>query len=170
MPKAGYMKLELKDNGFTILEVLVALTLLTIGILAITGLAGTAIKSSSYSRSITQANNLAQKMIEELMVVDFDNLDVTDTVITPAELRRNCTQTDFNVDLPVFTCTAVSPITVDSKDYTWGYEVSYINLDGQNGANPSTDRLKKLKVTISWTDQLWGANKSLSVTTLRSRR
>jgi len=168
--KVKGMKTIANDRGFTILEVILAMTLLSIAILGIAGLAGTAIKSSSYSQSITQGNNLSQKLIEELMVVDFDNLQITDTTISNTVLRRTCTQTGFDVDAPEYTCNAVNPVLVDTREFTWSYKVTYIDLDGDGVAAPSSDRLKKLDVTVSWTDQLWHTTKSLKVVTLRSKR
>ena len=54
------------QKGFTLIEVLVAISILTIGILGIAGLMGTAVKSSSFSQTMTQATNPAEDRIEAL--------------------------------------------------------------------------------------------------------
>ena len=50
-------------RGFTLIEVLIAMTILSIGILGVAGLAGTVIRSSGYSQALTQATNIAQEKL-----------------------------------------------------------------------------------------------------------
>ncbi len=158
------------NRGFTLVEVLIAMTILSIGILGIAGLAGTAIKSSGYSQAITQANNLAQEKIESLLSVDYNNVQATDTTTSNIALRRTCAQTGFDPNRPEYTCTPTSAdITSLGKPFTWSYKVAYMDLDGVDGANPSIDGLKRVDVTISWTDILWHTTKSVTIVTLRSR-
>lgn len=153
------------SRGFTLIEVLIALTILSIGILGIAGLAGTVVKSSGYSKSVTQATNIAQDKIESLLSVDFDNLQSTDTTTARTDLRRTCVQTDATLARPVYTCTPSSTIMKDGRTYTWSYTVTLIDLDGSG--NASADGLKMLDVTVSWVDTGWGT-RSLTLTTLRS--
>ncbi|MBI2412204.1 MAG: type IV pilus modification protein PilV [Deltaproteobacteria bacterium] len=154
------------SRGFTLVEVLIAVTILSIGILGIAGLAGTVVKSSSYSKSVTQATNIAQDKIESLLSVDFDNLQSTDTTTARTDLRRTCVQTDATLARPVYTCTPSSTITKDGRTYTWAYTVTLIDLDASG--NASADGLKRLDVTVSWMDAVWNSTRSLTLTTLRS--
>ena len=168
--KVNGMKDFTMDRGFTILEVLIAMTLLSIAILGIAGLAGTAIRSSGYSQAITQANNLAQDRIEALQSVDFSNFQATDTATARTDLRRTCTGPTGPASRPVYSCTPSSPtLALGTKNYTWSYTVTYIDLNGNGAANPNIDNTKRLDVTISWTDPMWHTQKSLSVVTIRSR-
>lgn len=162
--------MKTSQKGFTLLEVLIAMTILTIGILGIAGLAGTAVKTSSYSQAMTQANNLAQQKLEALLGVDFMNLEVTDTTTPITDLRRNCVQTDANVARPEFLCTPVDDTdTVGNRSFRWEYRVALIDVSGNNIANATQDGLKSVQVTVYWTDALWRATKSVTVTTMRSR-
>lgn len=159
------------DGGFTLVEVLIAVTILAVGILGVAGLAGTAIRSSGYTQALTQATNLAQERIEALQSVPFNNVEATDAVTTsPFDLRRTCTGPTGPVNLPVYTCTpTVAAVTVGNKTFTWAYTVTYIDLNGDGTASPATDGLKRVDVTISWTDPLWHTTKSLTVPTLFAR-
>ncbi len=156
------------DRGFTILEVLIAVTMLSVGILAVSSIMGTSIKSSSYSQALTQANNYAQERLETLMSVPYNNLQVTDTTTGRTDLRRNCTQTDATVSRPVYTCTPTATKDIGNRTYSWVYEIIYIDLDGSGTASPQVDGLKRVNVTVTWTDQLWNAPKSITVSGLRS--
>lgn len=162
-------KLCLKKDGFTLVEVLVAMSILAVGILGIAGLAGTAIRSSGYSQAITQANNLAQDRVEALQSIPFNNLESTDSVTARTDLRRTCTQTDTTTSRPVYTCTpTTTAITLNNQDFNWSYTVTRIDLDGNGIAAPNKDGLKRLDVTISWTDTLWQNTRSITVATLRN--
>lgn len=155
------------QKGFTLIEVLVAISILTIGILGIAGLMGTAVKSSSYSQAMTQATNLAQDRIEALQEIDFNNIQATD-LVGRLELRRNCTQTSAVASRPVYTCIPTSTATYDNKIYTWTYTVTYIDLDNSGIASPNSDGLKRLDVSVTWTD-VWNNPKTTTLTTLRTR-
>lgn len=156
-----------RQKGFTLIEVLVAISILTIGILGIAGLMGTAVKSSSFSQTMTQATNLAEDRIEALQEIDFNNIQSTD-LVGRAELQRNCTQTSALVSRPVYTCVPINTVTYDNKVYTWTYTVTYIDLDNSGVANPGSDGLKRLDVTVTWTD-VWNNPKTTTLTTLRTR-
>ncbi len=164
------MKIALSGKGFTLIEVLIAITLLSIGILGIAGLAGTAIKSSGYSQAVTQANNLAQEKVEALLSVDYNNIQATDTTTANTALRRTCAQTGFAANRPEYTCTpTTATVTSLGKPFTWSYKITYIDLDGDNIANAGVDGLKRIDLTISWTDILWHTTKSVKIVSLRSR-
>lgn len=164
------MDMKISQKGFTLLEVLIAMTILSVGILGIAGLAGTAVKTSGYSQAMTQANNLAQKRLEALLGVDFVNLEVTDTTTTVTELRRTCVQTDATASRPVYSCTLTTPTeSIDGRTFSWTYTVTYIDVDGNTVASPNIDGLKRIDVTVSWTDVLWKTTKSVTVITMRSR-
>lgn len=164
------MNTNTSQKGFTLVEVLIALTILSVGILGIAGLAGTAVKTSGHSQAMTQANNLAQKKLEALLSVDYLNLEVDDSTSPITELRRDCTQTSAAINRPVYTCTPTTATeTVGTRSFGWSYTVTYIDVNGNGVANQNQDGLKRVDVTVSWTDAIWKATKSLTVTTMRSR-
>ena len=63
--KMGLTKLKDK-RGFTLSEVLLAVSLLTVGILGITSLTTTTIKSNYLSRELTRATTLTEEKMEEI--------------------------------------------------------------------------------------------------------
>jgi len=54
------------QKGFTLLEMLIAVTLIAIGLLATASMQGVALRSNSIANRLTVANLLAQKVIEDL--------------------------------------------------------------------------------------------------------
>ena len=73
--------LEQKNNnsrGFSLLEVLLGITVFMIGMLGITALNISSLKSNTFSGNMSEAVILAGDKIEELMASDF-TLDVVDT-------------------------------------------------------------------------------------------
>jgi len=159
---------KISDKGFTLVEVLIALTILSIGILGIAGLTGTAMRNSSYSRSITQATNFAQERLEGLLGVTYSNIQASDAAA--GDFQRTCTGPVGPANAPVYTCTPTAATkTIGTTAYTWSYTVTYIDLDGNGTASPNVDGLKKVELTVSWTDLLWHAQKSVTLVTLRTK-
>jgi type IV pilus assembly protein PilV len=58
-----------KENGFSLIEVLVALTILAVGLLAIGSLLLTSIRGNSFSNNLMQATYVAQDGIEFLKIL-----------------------------------------------------------------------------------------------------
>jgi type IV pilus assembly protein PilV len=67
------------NTGFTILEVMAALTFLAIGLLGIAGLHHAAIFGNQSANYMTRAVNLAEDKIEELKRLDFADPALADT-------------------------------------------------------------------------------------------
>ena len=61
------------QNGFTLIEVLIAMTVFAIGILGVAAMQLGAIKGNSYSSHLTEATTLAQDKMEELMMLDYND-------------------------------------------------------------------------------------------------
>ncbi|MBE9532103.1 MAG: type IV pilus modification protein PilV [Proteobacteria bacterium] len=155
-------------EGFTLIEILVAMSILSIGLLGLAGLATNAMKASSNAISITQASNIAQDRLEALLTIDIDNLNTTDLTVGSLLLARTCTQTSVTASRPVWACTPSNTVTLDNREYTWSYSVTHIDLDGNGIAVLSHDALVRIDLTVTWTDQLWASQKSLSTVALRS--
>jgi len=91
------------DKGFTLLEILVAVTLLSIGLLGIAGLTVGIMRGNRHSKMATTATTLAQDRMEEIRRRDYS--DVTET---------NFPDEDYNTMTNFFFYKRVTSIAVDS--------------------------------------------------------
>ncbi len=68
------MKSLIKSKGFTLIEMLVAIIILSLAMLALAGLMVTTTKNNSFGGHITEAATLAQDKLEELRTLPWCNL------------------------------------------------------------------------------------------------
>ena len=59
------------EKGFTLIEVMIALVLFAVGLLAFAGLEVVALRNSTYSKEYSKANTYAQQKVEELKGVSW---------------------------------------------------------------------------------------------------
>lgn len=67
------MNRQLNEKGFTLVELLVALTVMAIGILSVVQMQIVAIKSNSIAQRLTVANNIAQEVMEDIQARSVDD-------------------------------------------------------------------------------------------------
>ncbi len=67
-----------KKNGFTLIEIMIAITVLAIGILGIAKMQLSAVKGNSYANGLTEATAFAQNKIEELAALAYDDGNLND--------------------------------------------------------------------------------------------
>lgn len=162
----------LRDRGFTIVEVLIAMMIFSIALLALVSLATTSMKATEMGRRMTQGVNLATQKMESLKAVPFKHLN-RDGVY--GSIDRDC-----SVDVetgPNFTCIpATATDTLDSMVYTWYWKVAYIDLNrngetyatpGLTGAegDPNIDDgdMRLVTVVVEWSDIMGSHNATLSM-------
>jgi len=122
--KSGIIENRMNDRGFSLLEVVIALGIFSIGILAIAGLQITATSGNAKARYRTEAATLAQDVVERLLAIDY----VRDSV----PLR-----TEFNT-----TGNGARAYTDPSGRYNIDWTVS--------GADTPIDRAITINVTVRW--------------------
>jgi type IV pilus assembly protein PilV len=83
-----------RDGGFTLVEVLVALSIFAIGLLAIAGMSVTSIKGNYTGGSLTAATTLAEGILEEIL-----SRDPNDPLFTSTPLA---TDAIWDIDLSDF--------------------------------------------------------------------
>lgn len=76
------MKILRNKKGFTLLEVLVAITLLATGLLGMAGLTVALMQGNTFSNRLTVASTLAQDRLEDLTKLGYGNTAVADTTVT----------------------------------------------------------------------------------------
>lgn len=71
----------IKDNqqGFTLIEIMIAITVFAIGILAVASMQISAIKGNSFASGMTEACTVAQDKTEEIMSLDYNDPKLNDT-------------------------------------------------------------------------------------------
>ena len=88
----GGMTLDLigKAKGFSLMEVLIGLTILSIALLALAGLMVTATKSNASGCYLTEASTFAQDKLEELRVASWASL------VSGSDVRQGSTGTNYS--------------------------------------------------------------------------
>lgn len=121
-------------GGFTLLEVLIAMFVATVGLLALAMMQGNSIQGNSYGSQLTLATNLAQDKLEELNSAE---LDTSESVSTP--LKPGITDAD----------------TLETIDDYRELGGTVFNRSWNVAANTTFSRI--VTVTVSWTnDQIKG--------------
>ena len=85
MVRATAARMRGKQGGFTLLELLIALTVLLIGIAGIVALQITSLRGTAYSRHATEATVVAEDLMELLRTTPIDTLMVPDTDTVDAQ-------------------------------------------------------------------------------------
>jgi prepilin-type N-terminal cleavage/methylation domain-containing protein len=122
--QSGIIEKTRNNRGFSLLEVVVALGIFSIGILAIAGLQITATSGNAKARFSTEAATLAQDVVERLLSIDYDR----DSVPLRSEFNTASNGTRAYQD--------------PSGRYTIDWAVS--------GPDTPIDRAVTINVTVRW--------------------
>lgn len=87
------MKILIKSKGFTLIEVLIALVILAISLLALAGLMNITTKNNAFSGTMTEAATLAQDRMESLRVSHWDQIVSGNDVVQVRGINYNRTWT-----------------------------------------------------------------------------
>ena len=158
----------LRERGFTIVEVLIAMIIFSIALLALVSLATTSMKATEMGRRMTQGVNLATQKMESLKAVPFKHLNRDGTF---GAITRTCTLTDdANA---IFTCIpAAATDTLDKAVFTWYWTVQYIDLNASGTVYKNADHddrniedgdMRLVTVVEEWADIMGSHNATLSM-------
>jgi type IV pilus assembly protein PilV len=105
-----------KDQGFTLLEVLIAISIFAVGMLAIAAMQTSAIRVNSSAGQITELSALGMGKLEELMGVDYGDAQLQESGNPFQETTSDGYTITWNVtnDSPVENNTRIR-ITVSAK-------------------------------------------------------
>jgi len=67
------------EKGFTLVEVIVAIGILSVGILAAASMQISSLRGNSYAEEVTNGTVLAGEQLERLYALDYDAADMADT-------------------------------------------------------------------------------------------
>lgn len=76
------MRLVRNTNGFTLLEILIAALILSVGFLGMAGIATSVMRGDATSSRLTVGTNLAHEKMEEIRGLGFSGMPNTDWTIT----------------------------------------------------------------------------------------
>ena len=132
-------------KGFSVIEAMVAITVLLVGIVAITAFFPMSLKIIGDSEATTTATNMIMAKIEEVQALPYQE-------ITVGEFESK------------------NRLSTDSNDYLYHFQrstiISYLD---QNLNESSIDiGFKKISVTVYWASSLGGKEKSITINTIRS--
>lgn len=82
------LNLSLPQGGFTLIEGMIALTVLCVGLLAVTGMQGIALSRNVDANQLSQMTNLAAEMVERIRynrvnAASYHGIDTTNTATRP---------------------------------------------------------------------------------------
>jgi type IV pilus assembly protein PilV len=76
------------EDGFTLIEIMITLVILSIGLTALAGLQVSAIKGNTFSKRMTAAVSIANQKLEQIKDTDYANiLSESSTQITQSNMR-----------------------------------------------------------------------------------
>jgi prepilin-type N-terminal cleavage/methylation domain-containing protein len=148
-----------KEKGFTLLEVIVAISVLTIGLLAVASMQVLAIKGNTLAFGVTEATSWASDQMEKLMFLPYDhaNLIDTDGDGTDEDVNGDGVDDDGGEFGLEDTVDPQEVITADHPPETQGRYTIYWNIAVDVGA----DSTKTVNVIVTWTDH--GIQKRISI-------
>ncbi len=119
--KIKYLKemFSIKVKGFSLIEVLVAMAVITIGIFAIMTMIMAVIKANAHSRNATTATALVQQKMEDIITLDYGSITTSNTNDLGGTYT---TTTAFNVDFNLsISITEDTPVTNSKTIVVGGY-------------------------------------------------
>jgi len=141
-----------REEGFTLLEVMLALVVLAFGLLAIAIMQATAIKGNSQAMGLTEAVTVAQDRMENLLSLAYSDAELSDTNGdgTGRDADQDGSDDDgvnFGLDRTVDAAGAVV------ADHSWTDPTGTYTLFWNVAVNQPIQNVKTIRVTVHWTDR-----------------
>jgi len=136
-----------KESGFTLVEVMMAIAIFSIGILAVWALQHISTRSNTTARNLTIATVCASDQLERLMKLPSTHANLTAGTHTPSQ-TTDALDNNFNG-------------SVDEPGENGPLRVSWVVTD-----NTPILRSKEITVTVTWNNQLH--QRSLSMTSYKA--
>ena len=135
------------EKGFSLIEILIAITIFAIGMLAVGKMQITAIKGNYFANDLTKATTLAQNRMEELI-----GLSYADPLLDDTNGNSNAGIDDVNA-------------TADHNDSNNPVDGRY-NIFWNIATDHPINNTKEIRVIVRWTDR--GTQKRVSITSMKA--
>lgn len=137
-----------RQRGFSLIEVLVALLVLSIGLLGLAALQTTSLQFNTGSYHRTQATFLAYDIIDRMRA----NIDVVADSDGNAYDQPTSTDVTMSTDCDTAICTSAQLAIYDVRKW---YERAVVTLPGAAASPPTIQVItgNQVTVTISWMEQ-----------------
>lgn len=159
--------LLVSDRGFTMLEILVSLVLLTVGILGILSSVSSVMHYQRHSRDMTLATMHATNKLEEIKRVGTN--EPTGGAFGFSHLVDSTAGGYVNGYTAPDDWTRSSSDTVDGMTRTWTLNIYPFQDANQDFTVPNLIRMVEAVVTVQWTDER-GNQKNVELATVLHRR
>ena len=122
-PRPGALRVRRRRRvaGMTLVEVLIALLVTTVGLLGALAMIGTIVRGSVMSRQMTEANLLAQSVIEQSVATNFPAIALGATTQFMDAVGNPVAATAPNAYRVTTTWTQVVALRMCQVDVTWWY-------------------------------------------------
>lgn len=144
-------------RGFSLIEVLLGISIFMIGMLGVTALNISSLKSNTFSGNLSEATLLAAAQIEELMAMDFDDIaeggtdgtdqDDNDDGIDDDAVTLNTHDDDTNFGLDDIGADADASKADVGKN---GIYTVYYNVAESEPISVDPPRTKTINVIVQW--------------------
>jgi type IV pilus assembly protein PilV len=155
------------EKGFSLLEVLLGVSVFMIGMLGVTALNISSMKSNTFSGNLSEATVVAASKIEELMSKPFDDADLNDADGDGTNQDTNDDGTDNNggnFGLDDFGADADHPDTVVKNNITY---TVYWNVAENEPISTDPERTKLINVIVEW--RVKDEPRRISMSTIRQK-
>ena len=142
-------------HGFTLIEVIIFIVVVSVGLVGILLVSNTVVKSSADPMVRKQAIAVAESMLEEILLKEYCDPDTRDTTATPptcgaSVVEANRTLFDDVDDYNGFATVGVTDVTGAAVPGLGAYSVAVAVAAPAALAGGGAVVVKRVSVTVSW--------------------
>ncbi len=143
-----------KEAGYTLVEILIAITILAFGILAVATMQATSIKGNSQAIGITEGITLAQDKIEEFIGLDYNHADISDIDNdgTAQDTAPDDGDDDDGGNFGLDDTTGAGAAAADHTDSYDSHGRTY-DIYWNVAVDEPINNMKTIRVIVQWTDR-----------------